>query len=171
MLLSHLGDFDCDSTANYALFSFLSLRAVSAHSQLVLVHSLWVSAHSQWSSQREKNFQPVQNCFQFAAQSAWSRTAVSVGSQCIRHQIDGDCAANPRRLQDDSDECTETALRIISLLLSSLPAFPWGLRGQLLKIKLPHLTVFHHQTSPKRIISRKRKWRGWLFCNKFYFAK
>ena len=30
------------------------------------------------------------------------------------------------------------------LLLSSLPAFPWGLRGQQLEIKPPYLTVFHH---------------------------
>ena len=28
--------------------------------------------------------------------------------------------------------------------LSSLPAFPWGLQGQQLKIKPPHSTVFHH---------------------------
>ena len=30
------------------------------------------------------------------------------------------------------------------LLLSSLPAFPWGLRGQQIEIEPPHLTVFHH---------------------------
>ena len=41
-------------------------------------------------------------------------TAVSEGLQCIRHQIDGDCAENPHRLQYDSGECTESALRIIS---------------------------------------------------------
>ena len=60
-----------------------------------------------------KNFSTGSKILQLAAQSPWSRTAAFVGSQCIRHQIDGDCAANPRRLQYDSGECTETALRII----------------------------------------------------------
>ena len=60
-----------------------------------------------------KNFSTGSKNFQFATQSPWSRTAVSVDSQCIRHQIGGDCAANPRKLQYDSGECTETALRII----------------------------------------------------------
>ena len=32
----------------------------------------------------------------------------------------------------------------IGLLLFSLPAFSWGLRGQQLEIKPPHFTVFHH---------------------------
>ena len=31
-----------------------------------------------------------------------------------------------------------------SFLLSSLPAFPCGLRGQQFEIKPPHLTIFHH---------------------------
>ena len=31
-----------------------------------------------------------------------------------------------------------------TVLLSSLPAFPCGLRGQQLEIKPPHLKVFHH---------------------------
>ena len=29
-------------------------------------------------------------------------------------------------------------------LFSALPAFPWGLRGQQLEIKLPHFTLLHH---------------------------
>ena len=32
ILLSHFGDFDCDSTSNWTYFSFLSLRAVSTQS-------------------------------------------------------------------------------------------------------------------------------------------
>ena len=43
--------------------------------------------------------------FQFAAQSPWSRIAVFVGSQCIRHQIN----AISRRLRCDH---TETAVRL-----------------------------------------------------------
>ena len=35
-------------------------------------------------------------------------------------------------------------ISLICLLLSSLPAFPWGLRGQQLEIEPPHFTVFHH---------------------------
>ena len=52
----------------------------------------------------------------FAAQSSCirqSRTAVSVGSQRSLRQFDGECTANPRRLQFDS---TETALRIEKFL-------------------------------------------------------
>ena len=58
-------------------------------------------------SPTSKNFSTGSKILQFAAQFPWSRTAASVGSQCIRHQIDGDCAANPRRLQYNSGECTE----------------------------------------------------------------
>ena len=70
---------------------------------LRIEHFSVFTAQSQWSRQRAKicqfaaqsqwNRQPAEIC-QFAAQSLWSRIAVSVGSQCIRHQIDGDCAAN-----------------------------------------------------------------------------
>ena len=35
-------------------------------------------------------------------------------------------------------------IEYLLLLLSSLPAFPCGLRGQQLEIKPPHFTVFHH---------------------------
>ena len=45
MLLSHFGELDCDSTANWTFFIFQSLRAVSAHSQ--------------WRRQRAKIFQPL----------------------------------------------------------------------------------------------------------------
>ena len=64
-------------------------------------------------SPTSKNFSTGSKILQFAGQSPWSRTEACVGSQCIRHQIDGDCAANPRRLLYDSGECTETALQII----------------------------------------------------------
>ena len=35
MLLSHFGDFDCDSTANRTFFGFLSLPAVSTQPQRI----------------------------------------------------------------------------------------------------------------------------------------
>ena len=35
MLLSHFGDFDCDSSANGTFFSFLSLPTVSTQSQRI----------------------------------------------------------------------------------------------------------------------------------------
>ena len=87
--------------------------AFAAHSQRI--HSAFVVSLSAFAveSPTSKNFSTGSKIFQFAARSPWSRTAVSMGSQCIRHQIDGECAANPRRLQYDSGECTETALRII----------------------------------------------------------
>ena len=36
-MLSHFGEFDCDSTANWTFVSFQSLRAVLAHSQAFAV--------------------------------------------------------------------------------------------------------------------------------------
>ena len=56
-----------------------------------------------------------------------SRTAVSVGSQRSLRQFDGECTANPRRLQYDS---TETALRIEKFLnrLKNFCSFSTSLR-------------------------------------------
>ena len=131
MPLSNFGEFDCDSTANWTFFGFQSLRAVSAqsqrirsafsaHSQRILsafaVHSQWVSAHSQWSRQRAKFFQPVQNFLIRSAvsvESYCSLRGLAVHSPSNWRRLRYECAANPRRLQYDSDECTETALWII----------------------------------------------------------
>ena len=90
-----------------------SVFKVSAHSQRIC--SAFAVSPSTFAveSPRSKIFSTGSKIFQFAAQSPWSRTAVSMSSLCIRHQIDGDCAANPRRLQYDSGECMETALQII----------------------------------------------------------
>ena len=40
--------------------------------------------------------------------------------------------------------CYELSTQIFYFLLSSLPAFPLGLRWQQLEFKPPHITVFHH---------------------------
>ena len=95
MPLSHFGEFDCDSTANWRFCSFQSLSAFVAHSQ-------WVSVHSQWSRQRAK-------IFQFAVQSPWSRTAVSVESYCSLRGFAVHSPSNWRRLRC---EPTETAVRL-----------------------------------------------------------
>ena len=61
-------------------------------------------------SPTSKIFSTDSKFFQFAAQSPWSRTAISVGSQCIRHQIDGDCAANALRTHGDCSATLANAL-------------------------------------------------------------
>ena len=98
MPLPHFGEFDCELNLFFS-FQSRSTFAVSLNAFAV-------------ESPTSKNFSTRSKFFQFAAQYPWNRTAVSVGSQCIRHQIDGDCSANPRRLQYDFGECTETALVI-----------------------------------------------------------
>ena len=111
-------------TATPLRIEHFSVFRVSAHWQHI--RSAFATSLSAFAveSPTSKNFSIGSKIFQFTAQSPCSRTAVSVGSQCIRHQIDGDCAANalqmrcecaanPRRLQYDSGECTETALRIM----------------------------------------------------------
>ena len=91
MLLSHFGDFDCDSTCELYIF----LCSTSPHIRSGV-------ANEQKFFNLFKNFS--------------IRSAVSVGLLCIRPQIDGDCTANPRRLQCDPRKSQKTALRIISSL-------------------------------------------------------
>ena len=79
---------------------------VSTHSQWVSAHSQWVSARSQWSRQRAKIFHSVQKIF---------CSAVSVGSQCIHHQIDGDCSAETA--QWTQGDCSETLTLVNARIL------------------------------------------------------
>ena len=58
-------------------------------------------------SPTRKIFLTCSKIFQFAAQSPCSRTVVSMGSQCICHQIDGDCPETA--LQTHRDCCTALA--------------------------------------------------------------
>ena len=86
-------------TANPLQIEHFSVFRVSAQSQRIRsLFAVNLSAFAE-KSPTSKIFSTGSKFFQFAAQSPWSRTAVSMGSQCIRHQIDGDCAANPWRLQ------------------------------------------------------------------------
>ena len=63
-------------------------------------------------SPTSKNFSTGSKIFQLAAQSPWSRTAVAVGSQCIRNQIDGDCAAKALRTHGDCSTTLANAWRL-----------------------------------------------------------
>ena len=99
MLLSHLGDFDCDSTANYALFSFLSLRAVSAHSQLVLsAFAVSLSAFAMESPTRKK-FPTCSKLFSI-------RSAVCVESYSSLRGLAVHSPSNWRRLRCEPTETT-----------------------------------------------------------------
>ena len=81
-------------------------------------HSLnAVSAHSQWSRQRAKIFQrgekffyPQRSLYGVALESSWVRSefAMKLTETALRLQC------KPRKTAWNSDECTETALRIIS---------------------------------------------------------
>ena len=109
MLLSHFGEFDSESTANWIFFSLQSLCAVSRHLQRI--HSAF-AAHLQCirnESQRicigvanEQNFFNLFKTFSI-------RSAVSMESYCSlcgfavlspsnRRRLLWNCAAIPRRL-------------------------------------------------------------------------
>ena len=62
-------------------------------------------------STTSKIFSTGSKIFQFAAQSPCSRIAVSVGSQCIRHQIDGDCPETALRTHGDCSTSLANARR------------------------------------------------------------
>ena len=107
MLLSHFGEFDCYSTANWTFFSFQSPRSLSAFAV---------------ESPTSKDFSTGSKIFQFAAQSSWIRSAFAT-------------------------KLTETALRThrdCSTILAN---------AQRLRCESYQL---------------QRKWRSWIFCNKFY---
>ena len=63
-------------------------------------------------SPTSKKFSTCSKIFQFAAQSSWSRTAVVVGSQYIRHQIDGDCTETALRTHGDCSTILANARRL-----------------------------------------------------------
>ena len=106
--LSHFGEFDCDSLR----IEHFSVSRVSAHSQPI--RSAFAVSLSAFAveSPTNKIFSTGSKIFQFAAQSPWSRIAVSVGSQCIRHQIDGNCAANALRTHGDCSTTLANARRL-----------------------------------------------------------
>ena len=80
------------------------MTAVSTQSQRSLnAFAVSLSAFAVVSP-TSKNFSTGSKFFPFAAQYPGSRTVVTVGSKRIRHQIDGDCAANRRKLRCDSGE-------------------------------------------------------------------
>ena len=101
MPLLHFVKFDCDSTANRTFFGFRSLSAFAVSLSAFAVEP-----------PTSKKFSIGLKFFQLAAQSPWSRIAVSVGSQCIRHQIDGDCAANALRIHGDCSTPLANARRL-----------------------------------------------------------
>ena len=99
-------------TATPLRIDHFSVFRVSAHSQRILSAFAVILSAFAVESPTSKNFSTGSKNFQFAAQSPRSRTAVSVGSQCIRHQIDGDCAANALRTHGDCRTTLANAWRL-----------------------------------------------------------
>ena len=96
-------------TATPMRIEHFSVFRVSAQSQRIC--SAFAMSFSAFAveSPTSKNFSTSSKILLFAAQSPWSRTAVSVDSQGIRHQIDGDCTETA--LQTHTD-CTTTLANV-----------------------------------------------------------